>query len=126
MRKRNGFTLIEIMFAMAILAIVSVVLLKSSVQSVSRAGLIQDRTMARWIAENQLHGLRMIDRDDEDNYPSVGVKRSTITMANRDWQIVLDVSETENDLIRRIEVSVFKELDPDVALSTLTGFIGRY
>ncbi len=126
MQKRNGFTLIEIMFAMAILAIVSVVLLKSSVQSVSRAGLIQDRTMASWIAENQLQGLRMIDRDDEDNYPSVGVKRSTITMANRDWQIVLDVSETENDLIRRIEVSVFNELDPDVALSTLTGFIGRY
>ena len=126
MRKRNGFTLIEIMFAMAILAIVSVVLLKSSVQSVSRAGLIQDRTMASWIAENQLQGLRMNDRDDEDNYPSVGVKRSTITMANRDWQIVLDVSETENDLIRRIEVSVFNELDPDVALSTLTGFIGRY
>ena len=126
MRKRSGFTLIEIMFAMAILAIVSVVLLKSSVQSVSRAGLIQDRTMARWLAENQLHGLRMVDRADEDNYPSAGIKRSTITMANRDWQIVLDVSETENDLIRRIEVSVFNELDPDVALSTLTGFIGRY
>ena len=126
MPKRSGFTLIEILFAMAIFAVVSVVLLKSSVQSVSRAGLIQDRTTARWIAEDQLQGLRLVERDDEDNYPSVGVKRSTITMANRDWQIVLDVSETENDLIRRIEVSVFNELDPDVALSTLTGFIGRY
>jgi general secretion pathway protein I len=125
MRKNNGFTLIEVMVAVAIFAIVATTLLKSSTRSVSQSRHIQDRTLALWIAEDTLQQVRMRERDDE-HFPSTGTDRSSVTMANREWQVELIVSSTENELVRRVEVQVFDEQDLDSPLSNLTGFVGRH
>ncbi|HAK51099.1 MAG TPA: type II secretion system protein GspI [Gammaproteobacteria bacterium] len=124
-RKSKGFTLVEIMIAMAIFAIVSTTVLKNATQSISQTRMIKERTIAQWIAENQLQELRMLPRGDE-HFPSVGIDRSSVTMANREWQVEMDVSNTGNELMRRIEVVVFDDADLDVPLAQLTGFLGRY
>ncbi len=121
----RGFTLVEIMVAVAIFAVVSATLLRNSTQSVSLSRSIQDRSLAQWIAENELQQLRLQPRDDE-HYPPTGVDRSTLSMANREWQVMVDISATENELVRRLDISVFDELDLDSPLAELTGFIGQH
>ncbi|MGK0470210.1 MAG: general secretion pathway protein I [Candidatus Azotimanducaceae bacterium] len=122
---RRGFTLLEVMVAVAIFAIVSAALIKNATQTVYQTRLIQERSLAYWIAENQLNEIRSQSRENS-NYPSPGSDRRSVVMANKDWEIVVDYESTENADMRRVIVSVFHPEDLDNRVVELTGFVGRY
>jgi len=124
-RKSSGFTLIEVMIALAIFAIVSTTLIKSATQTVSQSRIIQERTMAQWIAESEMQTLRLQPRTQE-NFPSQGTNLISQVMGGREWQVEVDVRTTENELVRRVEITVFDEQDLDTPLANLSGFLGRY
>jgi general secretion pathway protein I len=121
----RGFTLLEVMVAVAIFAIVSSALIKNATQSVYQTRQIQERSLAYWIAENQLNEIRSQPRGD-DNYPSPGSDRRSVVMAKRDWEVTVDYEATENVDMRRVVVSVFHPEDLDNLVVELTGFVGRY
>ena len=124
-RKSSGFTLIEVMIALAIFAIVSTTLIKNATQTVSQSRIIQERSMAQWIAESEMQTLRLQPRTQE-NFPSQGTNLISQVMGGREWQVEIDVRTTENELIRRVEITVFDEQDLDTPLAKLSGFLGRY
>lgn len=117
--------MLEVMVAVAIFAIVSAALIKNATQTVYQTRLIQERSLAYWIAENQLNEIRSQSRED-NNYPSPGSDRRSVVMANKDWEIVVDYESTENADMRRVIVSVFHPEDLDNRVVELTGFVGRY
>lgn len=124
-KKTSGFTLLEIMITVAVLAVVGTALVKNATQTVKQTTIIEDRTFGLWIAENQLSQMRVEPRTDE-NYPGVGTDRFNVTMANREWEVVVQVASTQNNDIRRIEIEVFDEADLDNPVAGLTAFMGRY
>jgi general secretion pathway protein I len=124
-RKSSGFTLIEVMIALAIFAIVSTTLIKNATQTVSQSRIIQERSMAQWIADSEMQTLRLQPRTLE-NFPSQGTDRISQTMGGREWQVEVDIRATENELVRRVEIIVFDEQDLDTPLANLSGFLGRY
>ncbi|MDG2071882.1 MAG: type II secretion system minor pseudopilin GspI [Pseudomonadales bacterium] len=124
-RKSSGFTLIEVMIALAIFAIVSTTLIKNATQTVSQSRIIQERSMAQWIAESEMQTLRLQPRTQE-NFLSQGTNMNSQTMGGREWQVEVDVRSTENELVRRVEITVFDEQDLDTPLANLSGFLGRY
>lgn len=121
----RGFTLIEIMIALAIFAIVSAALVRNASLTVYQTALVKDRTFAWWVAENRLNEMRSVPREPE-NYPSIGIQRLSVRMAQRDWELQVDVMSTENENMRRIEITVFSESDLDVPLVSLYGFLGKH
>ena len=123
--KAPGFTLLEIMIALAIFSVVSSVLIRNAAQTVRQTGIIKERTLAYWIAENHLSQMRAIPRGEE-NFPAIGTDRYSITMAGQEWELVMDVEATENVDMHRIIVSVFKPEDADNHVAELVGFIGKY
>jgi general secretion pathway protein I len=127
MKRKNasGFTLLEIMIAVAVFAIVSAALVKNAALTVRQTRLIEEKTIAYWIAENQLTQIRAARRT-ADSFPGVGSDRLSVNMADRDWDVVVETTSTENEDVRRVEVSVYPEGDPDRAVASLTGFVGRY
>ena len=124
-RSRRGFTLIEIMIAVAVFAAASAALVKNAALTVKQTGMIRDKTVAYWIAENQLAVYRAAPRE-QDSFPGAGTDRSPVTMAGTDWEVVTEIASTENDNVRRIEVSVYRDENLDDPVATLAGFIGRY
>jgi len=122
-KKAQGFTLLEIMIALAIFAIASASLIKNATQTIRQTSIIQDRTIAYWIAENELNQIRLAPRE---GLPNPGAERNNVVMANREWDVVLDIEATENIDMRRIVVSVYLPNDTDNSLVSLTGFIGKY
>lgn len=124
-RKSSGFTLIEVMIALAIFAIVSTTLIKNATQTVSQSRIIQARSMAQWIAESEMQTLRLQPRTQE-NFPSQGTNLISQVMGGREWQVEVDVRTTENDFVQRVEITVFDEQDLDAPLANLSGFLGRY
>jgi general secretion pathway protein I len=123
--KQSGFTLLEVMIALAVFAVVSAALVRNAAVAVRQTSQLLDRATGVWVAENHLNALRMAPRNAE-NYPSPGIQRYPITMAGRDWLLVVDTQTTENETMRRIYIEVFVEGDEDAVVADLTGFVGQY
>ncbi|MEJ6684003.1 MAG: type II secretion system minor pseudopilin GspI [SAR86 cluster bacterium] len=124
-RRTAGFTLLEVMIALAVFAVVSAALVRNAAVAVRQTTIIQDRSLGIWVAENQLSQMRIQVRD-ADNYPAPGTNRYAVNLADRDWEVVVKIAATENADVRRVGVEVFAAQQPDQALADLAGFLGRY
>lgn len=117
-----GFTLIEVMVALAILAVASASLIKAASQALRQSSSLEERTLAYWVAENKLTQMQ-IDREKI----SVGDTIDAVVMAGRDWEVKVHVIETADPDLKRAEVSVKLKENPTLMnLATLTGFIGKH
>jgi general secretion pathway protein I len=121
--KIKGFTLIEIMVAVAVLALSGVALLGNIGQATRDLSVISDKAEALHIAEYALYMALL-----EEAFPELTNDEEIITHAGREWRVELTVSETPNEKVRRIDVMV----RPDVrragfgqpATILLSGFRG--
>ena len=120
-----GFTLIEVMVALAIFALVSVTLVKSTGQSLRQTALIEQKATAWWLAENAMTRLRIQPRTDA-NYPNPGTQRELVTLASVDWEVETRIEATENDFVRRIEINIYHRGETDDPAASLVGFLGRH
>ena len=99
----RGFTLLEVMIAMAILAITLVVVFQSQSQSISMAGRARFETTASFLAQSKMAEIESANPENVvsdsgnfgDDFPYYS------------WQV--DVTETEIELLKKIEVKVVNE-----------------
>jgi len=120
--KGNGFTLLEVMIALAIFSIGSVALTKGMSQLVGQQSRLELKTFASWIAENKYN-----QRVALQNFPEVGVNSDEIQFAGQNWEVEEQIIATPNPFMRRIEISVFLLRDNNLSaqsMHSVTGFIG--
>ena len=120
----KGFTLIEVMVALAVFSVVSVALVGNSTSTLRQAGIIQDRTVATWLAEDELTTLRM-RRRSEETFPDAVTNRELVQIAGVEWDIETEIESTENDYVRRVTVRIYRD-SAEEPTSELIGFLGRY
>ncbi|MCB1693896.1 MAG: type II secretion system minor pseudopilin GspI [Pseudomonadales bacterium] len=120
----RGFTLIEVMVALAIFAVASAALVRNATLSIRQTAQLRDRTTASWIAENEFAYLRKNAREDAD-YPPTRTQRKAVTMAGDGFDVETRVETTENSDVRRVTVSVYRPGE-DSPIADLVGFVGRF
>ncbi len=101
MSRPRGFTLIEVLAALAIIAIGMAAVLSTLGSSASTAGYLRDKTLAQWIALNQIAETRL-----SSQLPSPGTTDGKLDYAGRHWHWRQEVTDGEVPGIYRIEVSV--------------------
>ena len=74
---RNGFTLIEVLVAMAIIAVGVSALVASAGASAWRSDFLREREFGRWVASNALTELQVLPA-----WPDIGTKKTTVEMGN--------------------------------------------
>ena len=120
MRKVHGFTLLEVLIALAIFSICAMVILKQVSQSLHYQQALEIKTLALWVAENTIAGKRL-----EKTWPDTGNYQTTTVFSAREWTVDQSIEATGNPALRKITVRVFLP-DTDSPSISLTGYLGKY
>lgn len=120
MSRQAGFTLLEMLVALVLFAIVAGGFMAAGRQALTQVGRLEDKTLASWVAENTMAELRAAR-----GWPELGTRSSRAAMGGRMFDVRVQVQATGNADMRRLDVSVLPEGDAE-ALLTLTGYLGRY
>ena len=121
MRRGNahGFTLLEIMVALAVLALAMGAVIKAAADYTDNQSYLRDRTMTSWVARNVL-----VQHQLENQWPRVGERKGTLQMGGREWQWLANISQTDEEQLRRIDVEVRAlDGDDDDPITVLSGFL---
>ena len=105
-RKLSGFTLLEVMVALLIVALALTTLVKGAAEKVNNATYLRDKTFAQWVAINKTSEWRV-----QKLFPRVGRTSGQQMMGKQQWYWVANTIATADKNIRRVEVSVFKDED---------------
>lgn len=118
-RGARGFTLIEMLVAVAVLAIALAAIIANGARYASNAASLRDKTIALLVARN-----RMAEIELQPTWPAVGRSNDTVKMGDTEWVWRANVIETQDPSLRRIDIRVEKKIDRNpVAYATLTGFL---
>ncbi len=119
----KGFTLLEVLIALTILAISSLAVLRQTGQSLSQLQQLEQKNIAVYIAENRLAEITV-----SDTWPDSGSSSNTVTIAGQQWTVGSDISNTSDPWLKRIDVSVSQEISGGkaVSIASLTSYKGRY
>ncbi len=103
---QSGFTLLEVLAALAIAATGLLAVSQTVSTSIDVSSGTESRMVAYWVAGNNLAELRM-----SEVWPNQGVTRQSTSMAGRKWNISREVKSTADIDVVRVEVSVYTDGD---------------
>ena len=118
-RRAGGFTLIEVLVALAIVAVALGAGMRASGALADNAGRLAEVSAAQWCADNQLNALRL-----SRQYPNIGDVDFGCDELGRGYRGVLRTQATFNPNFRRVDAVV-----SDAAgrpLLSLTALFARY
>lgn len=121
--RQRGFTLIEVLIATAVLALALGTFITAGARYADYARYIHDKTLAQWVARNQL-----VKYELQPDWPDTGTQEGNVDMGYRRWHWSAEISASPNPTVRRIDVSVYRfdaeTGEPqDHAVATLSGFV---
>ncbi len=119
----RGFTLIEIMVALIIFAVLSVTLLVRLGDSIRSEQYLESKTLASLLAENVLAEMRI-----KEEWSNVRSDNKTVKMSGKNWTVKTTVTDTADENLRRVTVQVRPDegrSKNDAYVFSLTSYIGR-
>lgn len=114
----GGFTLIEVLVALAIVSTTLIAGLQASAALTRNAQRQSDRVLAQLCAENALAQLRLANQ-----LPGIGTLTAPCEQAGRTLELRLEVQPTPNPNFRKVQARLYADQQPVLQLGTI---LGRY
>ncbi len=120
MKRQPGFTLLEVLVALAVLAIAMGAIIGAATQSINTVATLRDQTFASWVALNQVNALLL----ETKPWPEEGSRTGNTELASRAWRWEARFHKTEDPDLRRLELTV-RAGEAGSELSKLIAFKGK-
>jgi general secretion pathway protein I len=117
----GGFTLIEVLVALFILAITMAAVSRTASSSINHVDAMRIRVIADWVAQN-----RLAEHQARNDWPAPGIKTGEEAQAGQSYRWQEEVIATPNPTMRRIVVNVYAPDDKQHSLRELTGYLVQY
>ncbi|MGO0309213.1 type II secretion system minor pseudopilin GspI [Endozoicomonas acroporae] len=115
----QGFTLLEVLLALALLAIVGMSVLFMSGESVRNTPILEQRTLARLVADNQMTDIHLTQK-----WPTLSWQRAEHELAGQQWFVRFRSIKTADNDFRAIDVEVRGEQgEQSPVLATLRSYM---
>lgn len=123
MRRQRGFTLLEVLVALAILALSAAAVLRQTQLGIKQQYELELKSYALWIADDALTAALA-----KSEWPPLGRLEQQQTFQGQEWVVTTDVQTTDDPLLRKIEVSiaVAGSAENAPALLSMTTYRGQY
>jgi len=119
-RRPRGFTLIEVLAALVIVALGMLGVIQAVTQTARNGAYLREKTLAHWIAMNVITERRLLPSP-----PDVTETSDDVDFAGQRWRWTMKVTQTEVESLRRMDVSVrYADRPESQAFVTVTGFYG--
>ena len=117
-RLRRGFTLVEVLVALAVLAIALAAILRAMGQAIDATATLRERNIALWVAQN-----RLVEHQMRRDWPAADTKDGDAEIGGVKWYWREQVSTTPEPRIRRIEITVRRIADSQNTQARLVGYL---
>ena len=118
--RNAGFTLIEILVALAVIAIAVAAVVAAVSGNVKNEAYIQDRTLAHWVAMNKVAELQVTKA-----WPAPVTQHGESLLASQEWSWQTKVSTTDDADVLRLDVDVYADKDQKESLATMVAYLSR-
>ncbi len=112
--RSDGFTLVEMLVALAVFSLAALALLRLEGATVSTTALLQEQALAQIVARNLA-----VEALTDPQPPAFGATRGEATNAGRKWRWVRIVGRSPEPRIQQIRIEVRSERGPEAANLTL-------
>jgi general secretion pathway protein I len=118
--KSRGFTLLEVLVALAVFATSAAALIYSLGESTRAQAYMEHKTLAHWIAMNQLSLTRL-----QAKWPGIGSTSGTEEMTGTEWHWTRIVEQTADAKLRRVNMEVRLNPEDETPLIRLAAFVSQ-
>ena len=118
--KALGFTLIEVMLALAVFSIAGIALLSTASNNARNIGYLESKMFANWVASNQLVAASL-----EKKWPPKNNLKGEVELAGRAWFWQQKVSKTTDKDMRAIMMEVRLSEEDELPISSLTTYVSK-
>jgi len=119
-KKSLGFTLIEVMLAMAVFSIAGIALLSAASNNARNIGYLEEKMFANWVAANQLVSSHLVT-----TWPPKNNLKGEVELAGRAWFWQQKVIQTTDKDMRAIVMEIRLKEDDELAISSLTTYVSK-
>ena len=116
--RHRGFTLIEVLVALAVAGIALTAILKAVNGQLLSAHLMEEKTVAHWVALNVATEIRLDPR-----WSTIGSKKGDTEMLQQEWNWQALTSGTPDPDLRRVDITVYNQSEKQQG--SITIFTGR-
>lgn len=118
-RNVSGFTLVEILVALAILSISLSAVLYAINQNTNNLIYLKNKTFAHWVASNKISEFRV----RPELIQNTRMLSGSYSLAERKWEWTAQVLNTEDKDLKKIIIDIYSAEDKNTKLTSLTSFI---
>jgi general secretion pathway protein I len=117
---QKGFTLIEVMLAMAVFSIAGIAILGTADTNARNLGYLESKIIANWVASNQL-----VEATLDSSWPPKNNKKGKVELAGQEWLWQQKVIKTTDKDMRAIVMEVRLDEQNPAALTSLMTYISK-
>ena len=118
--KQTGFTLLEVMLAMAVFAIAGVALLGVADNNYRHISHLEEQMFANWVASNQLVAVSL-----DKTWPPKNNRKGKVEMAGRTWYWQQKLIKTPTKELRGLVMEVRLNEDDELVTASLITYLAQ-